>query len=1042
MDDLQLNITVAKKNTKKRATQKDASEYKFMSKPAFTGKTIARKRPMHDKKNDGERQIKIPKQSESQGPKSVDLSENLRDLSENKGKFQGKSYQDLSDDIQLKQKPRAGGWISSLFKNNPDVPRIGQRAVRPLVEKVFAEKTFADLDIHPHSVANLQQNLGLKDLMVVQQIAVPVILQGRDALIRSQTGSGKTLAYALPIVEGLQAIRPKINRLDGIRAVVVVPTRELAVQTYELFIKLVKPFTWIVPGLLSGGQKRKAEKARIRKGLSILVGTPGRINDHLRHTASLNFAKTGCLVLDEADRLLEMGYEKDVAAIVAAIEEHKKNATYDPLAMVKSQIKTNFQDTEEESTENSEVEDKCEVKHHLTEVFLSKERQTTLLSATLSKAVENLAGITMVDPVFADSSEGKALVADSLKSLKEKKEETKPGPSKTKEKPATTVKTKSVELNEDLSNTNQNDGEQDNTQDDKPGLKAFREDKSRQLFNVDDLSDSDSASPVPFPEETDKKKDSSKAEAVLNAPLGVVDMESDDEYVMPDEPDIAPSYEAAVQTAIKQDELVMPVSVSQTFLIVPMKLRLVTLCSLIVEHCVMNKKGGKLMVFMATLEMVDYHAELIETVLTGKSAKAKEKDEKKKKKTKSNKNKSNKESSDNSDSEFEIDYQAPPEGGLVPVEMDVFKLHGSMPHEQRIEVFDQFRKAKKGVLFCTDVAARGLDVPRVDLVVQYCAPGSVTDYVHRPLAKKLGILSKARRYFTTDQLIGLYRVQVRFCMEYCCHLWDGSAEYQLAALDSVEQRAKRLIGVLSSEPSSWQKSGFPVGILQATFRRVCFGNARPYSTCSFLPQVDQKVGRTGRASNIGEAVLFLLPSEAEFMRHLEQKRIRLVQRNEKRSLEPLLSIVPGAASANRAAVAVQARLEQTAHTDKTWLGRASRAYTTWVRFYSGYPRDVREFLDAKQIHLGHAAKAFALRDTPAALARRAKSDSNLNRERPSNKLTVHDEEEKKRPGFPKVKIGMMAGRMVNKQSSMHTASEFDSGLPPLEQARKKQRKNK
>lgn len=209
MDDLQLNITVGKKvsyftilpdstrslimflivdilqNTKKSsATQKDASEYKFMSKPAFTGKTIARKRSIQGKKNDGERQIKIPKQSESQGPKSVDLSENLRDLSENKGKFQGKSYQDLSDDIQLKQKPRAGGWISSLFKNNPDVPRIGQRAVKPLVEKVFAEKTFADLDIHPHSVANLQQNLGLKDLMVVQQIAVPVILQGRDALIR------------------------------------------------------------------------------------------------------------------------------------------------------------------------------------------------------------------------------------------------------------------------------------------------------------------------------------------------------------------------------------------------------------------------------------------------------------------------------------------------------------------------------------------------------------------------------------------------------------------------------------------------------------------------------------------------------------------------------------------------------------------------------------------------------------------------------------------------------------------------------------------
>lgn len=74
------------------------------------------------------------------------------------------------------------------------------------------------------------------------------------------------------------------------------------------------------------------------------------------------------------------------------------------------------------------------------------------------------------------------------------------------------------------------------------------------------------------------------------------------------------------------------------------------------------------------------------------------------------------------------------------------------------------------------------------------------------------------------------------------------------------------------------------------------------------------------------------------------------------------------------------------------------AYTSWVRFYSGYPRDVRMWLDARQLHLGHAAKAFALRDTPAALARRAKSDPNFKKERPSNRLTIHDEEEKKRPG--------------------------------------------
>ena len=80
----------------------------------------------------------------------------------------------------------------------------------------------------------------------------------------AKTGSGKTLAYALPIIETLQRVRPKLTRDSGIKALVVVPTRELALQTYECFLKLVKPFTWIVPGYLVGGEKRKAEKEIIK----------------------------------------------------------------------------------------------------------------------------------------------------------------------------------------------------------------------------------------------------------------------------------------------------------------------------------------------------------------------------------------------------------------------------------------------------------------------------------------------------------------------------------------------------------------------------------------------------------------------------------------------------------------------------------------------------------------------------------------------------------------------------------------------------------
>lgn len=82
--------------------------------------------------------------------------------------------------------------------------------------------------------------MGITKMTTVQQKAIPQIFSTKDVLIRSQTGSGKTLAYALPIIEILHKIRPKLNRNSGLLALVVVPTRELALQTYECFIKLVK----------------------------------------------------------------------------------------------------------------------------------------------------------------------------------------------------------------------------------------------------------------------------------------------------------------------------------------------------------------------------------------------------------------------------------------------------------------------------------------------------------------------------------------------------------------------------------------------------------------------------------------------------------------------------------------------------------------------------------------------------------------------------------------------------------------------------------
>uniref|UniRef100_A0AAY4EM87 ATP-dependent RNA helicase n=1 Tax=Denticeps clupeoides TaxID=299321 RepID=A0AAY4EM87_9TELE len=151
---------------------------------------------------------------------------------------------------------------SSLFRNNPDVPDIHSPAVTQVKEKVFTSDSFEALDLHPHLLATLDKVLHVTSMTSVQRQTIPVLMAGKDAVVRSQTGSGKTLAYGVPVVQSLQAADPKIKRSDGPLAVIMVPTRELAKQTFEIFQKLLKPFTWIVPGVLMGGEKRKAEKAR------------------------------------------------------------------------------------------------------------------------------------------------------------------------------------------------------------------------------------------------------------------------------------------------------------------------------------------------------------------------------------------------------------------------------------------------------------------------------------------------------------------------------------------------------------------------------------------------------------------------------------------------------------------------------------------------------------------------------------------------------------------------------------------------------------
>ncbi|VDI69202.1 ATP-dependent RNA helicase DDX31/DBP7 [Mytilus galloprovincialis] len=576
-----------------------------------------------------------------------------------------RKHGELSPFIKEGGKP-SGQVISSLFRFNPEIPKVKSLKVDFVKEDVFSSEHFRDLPLHPYMVSNLEEKIGHKTMTAVQKQTIPYIMQGRDVLVKSQTGSGKTLAFAVPIVQALQSISPKIQRVHGPYAIVIVPTRELATQSFNTFQKLVNPFTWIVPGCLMGGEKRKAEKARLRKGINILVATPGRLLDHLQHTDSLSMSKVRWLVLDEADRLLELGYEKGVADIINYLNE------------------------------------------------ATTQRQTIMLSATLTGGVERLAGITLDDPVHVDISQSDL----------------------PKQSPDTGSKG--------------NLGSKENTE----------------------------------------SKDSTESKFTL------------------------------------------PQNLKQHFVITPPKLRLVTLAAFITWHCKIKSSKCKMIVFMSTQDLVEFHYDLFQHFFGV---------------------------SDDPDDEMD--------GNSINILF--FKLHGDMQQKDRTKAFQEFSQTDNGVLFCTDVAARGLDLPSIQWIVQYTTPGGATDYIHR-------------------------------------------------------------------------------------------------------------VGRTARAGKQGQSLLFLMPTESEYIPILNKDNISLNEMEMKEVLKNLKSTVLQMSLDHSTKRSIPHTVEETAtylqmcfenyiFQNKSFGESAKKAFQSFVRAYSTYPSSLKHIFHIKNIHLGHLAKSFALREAPTSI---------------------------------------------------------------------------
>lgn len=196
---------------------------------------------------------------------------------------------------------------------------------------------FEDYRIAPEIKKNLAE-AGFKRPTDIQFKAIPPILKGEDVLAIAQTGTGKTAAFAIPILHLLHE-RKSSARPDGIKCVVMVPTRELALQITEVFEKIGR-YTRVKTFCVFGGVEQDPQIARLEKGIDILVTTPGRMFD-LASQGHIRLETVEILVLDEADHMLDLGFIKDIRDLVrklprkrqtlffsATIDEHIKELAY------------------------------------------------------------------------------------------------------------------------------------------------------------------------------------------------------------------------------------------------------------------------------------------------------------------------------------------------------------------------------------------------------------------------------------------------------------------------------------------------------------------------------------------------------------------------------------------------------------------------------------------------------------------------------------------------------------------------------------------
>ncbi|KAG5983484.1 ATP-dependent RNA helicase dbp7 [Claviceps digitariae] len=578
--------------------------------------------------------------------------------------------------------------ISKLFSFNPtqqteETKQEEWTAPQPTNAPLNDVANFGTLTLSSRLVESLTK-MELERPTAIQQKVIPHLLSNSsDVFVQAETGSGKTFSYLLPMLHRVLKLSgnsdgKQIHRDSGIFGIIVSPTRELAKQTHTVLEQLIRPFPWLVSTAITGGESKKAEKARIRKGVNFLIATPGRLADHIDNTKALNLGTVRWLILDEGDRLMDLGFEEDLKKTIDALKQ---------IPIVK---------TTENGTSLAE---------------LPERRVTVLCSATMKMNVQKLGEMSLADATFL-----------------------------------------AAEKSED---------------------------------------------------------DKMKEDVVHKAPA----------------------------------------QLHQTYLVVPSKLRLVTLTAYL--RSIFSRRGRtmKAIIFMSCADSVDFHYEILRDPKEQDVPLSAQKDQELVQKT--------------------VSKAAYMTSAASP-EVILHRMHGSLSQPIRTATLRSFSACKSpSLLITTDVSSRGLDIPSVDLVVEYDPAFSFADHIHR-------------------------------------------------------------------------------------------------------------VGRTARAGRAGDATLFLLPGTEEgYIELLKSSAAPTSQSYENVLKTGLMAKLEfpvkttatpeDGQSYHDKAETLQLHFEQRLLEDAKRLELARNGFKSHIRAYATHIRDERIHFDITQLHLGHVAKSFGLRDPPGGI---------------------------------------------------------------------------